>query len=159
MKKVLLFFLLFFSLELFGATDINATADINQTELAVKSKIQELKKQLQTLKAQVSDENMWIKSYASYQTAMQVKKNLKKIHSRIRYLKRHARTSNDKSELSALIDKQKILDTQINNLSTRVASSSFISPIATAVLFAINIPMATASPWRYFLYCVWLSIT
>ena len=89
------------------------------------TKIQKYQMQLQALKTQISDENMWIKSYASYLTAMDVKNNLEKIKARIKYLKRHAKTASDKSELSALVDKQKILASQINNLKGDFALAPF----------------------------------
>jgi len=118
------------SVESNASKEMNATqADLDALKLketlAINAKIQKYQEQLQNLKMQISDENMWIKSYASYLTAMDVKNNLEKIKARIKYLKRHAQTASDKSELNALIDKQKILASQINNLKGDFALAPF----------------------------------
>jgi len=112
------------------STEVNATqAEIDaqklKERLAINAKIERYQKELQTLKTQISDENMWIKSYASYLTALDVKNNLQKIKARIKYLKRHARTVNDKSELNALVDKQQILASQVGNLKGDFALAPF----------------------------------
>ncbi len=127
MNAKLLIFLFLFLQTLNAAVDINTTVDENRSEeqiLAIQAqqesakndKIQEYKTQLETLKRQISDENMWIKSYASYLTALDVKNNLENIKARINYLSKHAKTPSEKSELSALKDKQKILATQVGTL-------------------------------------------
>ena len=113
-----------------SSTESNATNDkillIKAEQEAKKyAKIKEDKEALKTLKMQISDENMWTKSYASYLTALDVKKNLAKIKKRIRYLSRHARTASAKSELNALIDKQKILATQVDDLKGGFALAPF----------------------------------
>jgi len=142
--KSLLWFILFVQI-VHGATlqrgaastqESNASKEVNATQaevdaqklqqaLLLNAKIQKYQKQLQNLKTQISDENMWIKSYASYLTALDVKNNLQKIKARIKYLKRHAKTVSDKSELSALIDKQKILASQVDNLKGDFALAPF----------------------------------
>ena len=89
------------------------------------------KSHLADLKAQISNENMWIKSYASYLTAVNVKNNLERLKKRIKYLSRHARSKSDKDELNALIDKQNILATQLGSLkdsSTLAPFSELITP-------------------------------
>jgi small-conductance mechanosensitive channel len=132
-----LFIFLFLCLQtLNAAVDMNVSVDDNRSEeqiLAIQAqqesakndKIQEYKTQLETLKTQISDENMWIKSYASYLTALDVKNNLESIKARINYLSKHAKTASEKSELSALKDKQKILATQVETLKGDFALAPF----------------------------------
>ena len=140
--KALIVFALFLEMLHAGSAESNITAEVNTTVesnttaaelnkqriqkmLELNAKIHQYQTQLQNLKSQISEENMWIKSYASYLTAMDVKNNLEKIKARIKYLKKHAKTASDKSELNALIDKQKILASQVNNLKGDFALAPF----------------------------------
>ncbi len=127
---------LLFLQTLYANVDSNSSAESNVTnnkillrkaeqEAKKYAKIKEDKETLKTLKRQISNENMWTKSYASYLTALDVKNNLSKIKKRIRYLSRHARTASAKSELNALIDKQKILATQVDDLKGGFALAPF----------------------------------
>ena len=127
---------LLFLQTLYANVESNSSAENNVTNnkiLLIKAeqeakkyaKIKEDKETLKTLKRQISNENMWTKSYASYLTALDVKNNLSKIKKRIRYLSRHARTASAKSELNALIDKQKILATQVDDLKGGFALAPF----------------------------------
>ena len=127
---------LLFLQTLYANVESNSTTESNVTNeevLLIKAKqeakkyakIKEDRETLKTLKMQISDENMWTKSYASYLTALDVKNNLSKIKKRIRYLSRHARTASAKSELNALIDKQKILATQVDDLKGGFALAPF----------------------------------
>jgi len=123
---------------LYANTESNSSVDSNLTNentavLLKKAqeesrKYEEINKERDTLtnlKMQISDDNMWIKSYASYLTALDVKNNLDKIKARIKYLSKHARNASDKSELNALIDKQKILATQVDNAKGDFALAPF----------------------------------
>ena len=78
--------------------------------------MQRYREQLLKIEKEISDENMWVKSYASYLTAQEVKQNLQKIRERIEYLSKHAKTMNDRDELNALISKESILASQIDKL-------------------------------------------
>jgi len=131
-------FLLLFLQTLYADTESNSSVDSNLTNenaavLLKKAeeesrKYVEIKKErdrLKNIRAQISDENMWIKSYASYLTALDVKNNLDKIKARIKYLSKHAKSASDKSELNALIDKQKILATQVDNAKGDFALAPF----------------------------------
>ena len=124
------------SVELNSSVDVNSSADLNATaekilaeqeqkDIARYAKIKEDKKQLEDLKLQISDENMWIKSYASYLTAIDVKNNLESIKKRIKYLSKHAKSASDKDELNALTNKQNILATQLGSLKDNSSIAPF----------------------------------
>ena len=109
------------------AQDINATKQaLIEARLAeeaaqkAKRRIQKMIRQYTTelnqLESQVSDENVWIKSYASYLTSLEVKQNLDAIKKRIKWLSKHAKSSSDMDELTGLISKENILTSQINKL-------------------------------------------
>ncbi len=72
--------------------------------------------QLNQLESQISDENVWIKSYASYLTSLEVKRNLDTIKKRIKWLSKNAKTPSDMDELTGLMSKESILTSQINKL-------------------------------------------
>jgi len=119
MRLFLAFLLLFtlFSPLAFAEDDQNTTLQNEQQEaLVVQEKIDKYLKELESLNGQISDENVWIKSYASYLTSIEVKKNLDLIKKRIKWLSKHAKTSSDMDELTGLISKEDILASQINKL-------------------------------------------
>ncbi len=74
---------------------------------------------LQEIENKISEENVWMKSYASYLTSIEVREALKKIKKRIAYLKKKGKTPSDMDELAALISKEKILTSQIEALKER----------------------------------------
>jgi len=82
----------------------------------IQKKIRQYTTELNQLESQISDENVWIKSYASYLTSLEVKRNLEKIKKRIQWLSKHAKTPSDMDELTGLISKESILTSQINKL-------------------------------------------
>ena len=67
----------------------------------------------------ISEEKVWMKSYASYLTSLEVRNNLSTITKRIKYLREHAKTLNDNDELEALISKEMILTSQIEKLKSK----------------------------------------
>jgi len=93
-------------------------------------KIAKYENMLATIEADISEENMWIKSYASYLTSLDVKKNLDNIRKRIQYLSKNAKTAGDRDELNALISKESILASQIDKLKGESNSpfSELITP-------------------------------
>jgi len=95
-----------------------------------KQKIQEYEQELRQIESEISDENMWVKSYASYLTSLDVKKNLEAIRQRIQYLSKNAKTPSDRDELNALISKESILASQIDKLKGNSSSpfSELITP-------------------------------
>ncbi len=86
-----------------------------QRQLELSSYLQKL----QEVENKISEENVWIKSYASYLTSIEVREALKKIKKRVAYLKKKGKTPNDMDELAALISKEKILTSQIEALKKR----------------------------------------
>jgi len=137
--RFLLVIVLFLSSILIAQENSQATQELEkekiQKEKIEKEKIQKEKlaeyiKQINSLENEISKENVWIKSYASYLTYMDVRASLSKIKKRIRYLKKRARKSKQKDELNALISKEKILTSQIEKLKDKDSSpfSKLITP-------------------------------
>jgi small-conductance mechanosensitive channel len=92
----------------------------NAEEARVKEeKIKNYLSELQKLENEISQEQVWMKSYASYLTSLEVREGLKKITKRIDYLKKNRKTLSDRDELSALISKEKILTSQIEQLKEK----------------------------------------
>lgn len=113
MKKSLLFFLLLvFQTFLFAAEDGNLSTE----GLYSKEQIKEYENELLKIDATFSDENVWIKSYATYLAALRVKDELDKIKQRIKWLTKHGQTAREVDELNGLIAKESILTTQIGQL-------------------------------------------
>jgi len=143
MKIVYILLFTFIALYAENVEDVNLTQEqkiaiakqIEQNELAKKEEkrlqqIKVYKNKLQEIEAEISEENVWIKSYASYITALSVKKNLEKIRKRIKYLSKHAKNATDKDELNGLISKENILTSQISKLkeSSNSPFSELITP-------------------------------
>jgi len=82
----------------------------------IQQKIQTYLNELHNLDAQISDENVWVKSYASYLASLEIKNNLENIRRRIEWLSKHAKSSSDFDELNGLISKERILASQIDKL-------------------------------------------
>ena len=131
MKKIFLYALLFLASFLYAVdtnsiTSIPSIDDVNQTQIEQERLEQEKQKReqeiekhlakLQEIEQEISQEKVWMKSYASYLTSLDVRNSLEKIKERIDYLKKHAKNLNDKDELNALISKKMILTSQIEKL-------------------------------------------
>ncbi|QOP46711.1 mechanosensitive ion channel [Sulfurimonas paralvinellae] len=114
------------------ATDNNVTDAKQQAEKQriIQSQISDYMTELNRLESQISDENVWIKSYASYLTSLDVKSNLDKIKKRIKWLSKHAKTSSDIDELNGLISKENILTSQVDQLKGKSSApfSNLITP-------------------------------
>jgi len=84
---------------------------------------------LKEIESKISKENVWIKSYASYLTYMDVRASLNEIKKRIRYLK-NGKTITQEDELNALVSKEKILTVQIEKLKEKDSApfSKLITP-------------------------------
>ncbi len=93
-----------------------------EVEILRQQKIAMYKDKLTALEKEISSENTWIKSYASYLTSLEVRTNLKKIEKRIKHLTRHAKSISEKDELNALIAKVSILNSQVNKLKGKDAA-------------------------------------
>ena len=126
--KIVLSFLIFF---LVFSNCSFANEELNATQIQQKeSFILEAHKTIQEIEVEISDANIWIKSYASYLTSIEVKENLKKIKKRIRYLTRHARRMEQRDELNGLIAKENILQAQLGKLKGNTDSpfANLITP-------------------------------
>jgi small-conductance mechanosensitive channel len=114
----LIFFLLFTTC-VFAIDNNEVEPNADQVEAINKQKIEKIafyENKLRSIEKEISDENMWVKSYSSYLTSLDVKNNLKKIKKRINYLSKHAKTLSDRDELNALISKESILTSQVEKL-------------------------------------------
>ena len=102
----------------------------SDTKLEKMQLIEDYKEQLAGFEKDISSENTWIKSYASYLTSVDVKNNLIKIRKRKNYLKRYATTPSDKDELNALVAKENILFSQVQKLkgTSSAPFSELITP-------------------------------
>jgi len=79
----------------------------------------------------IQKDSVWLKSYASYLTSLDVRENLTKIRKRIRYLsKKRRKKISESDELTALISKEKILASEIEKLKKKGTApfSSLITP-------------------------------
>ena len=129
MKKLFLL-LLFLSSLLFAQKqiDVNATFNIDKLKTIEqkKEKISAYLEELKILEDAITQEKVWMKSYASYLTFIDVMSQLKNIKKRISYLKKRVvylkkknRLNDEKDELEALISKEKILTSQIEKLNEK----------------------------------------
>ena len=123
--RFLLFLLsiLFSSLLQAEVAALDDSAVKKENEIA--QKIENYEQTLQAIESEISEENMWMKSYSSYLTSMDVKQNLEAIKKRIKYLSKHAKTDADNEELIGLISKQNILASQIEKLKGSGSSAPF----------------------------------
>jgi len=142
MKQIFLL-LLVLATSLFSENaDINAKLEINKEQVAQKLKLEQedirkekLSNTVESIK-NIEDEieqkdSVWLKSYASYITSIDVRKSIKKIKKRISYLKKRRRKTKEQvDELAALISKERILAFEIEKLKRKDTApfSSLISP-------------------------------
>ena len=83
---------------------------------ADEKKVQEYLQQLKELDSKIAQKGVWTKSYESYLTSLEVRKKLKDIKDKIKYLKKRAKTIIQKDELNSLISKKNILTAQMKDL-------------------------------------------
>ena len=96
--------------------DINVSDTNESTKVLLAEQITKYTTELKDIDNKISDENVWIKNYASYLTSLDVKNNLDTIKKRIKWLSKHAKGSNDIDALNELISKESILASQIEKL-------------------------------------------
>jgi len=132
-----------------ASDELNATALVLQKQkalaeekLAKEQKIVSYNQELENIEKNISDENSWIKSYASYLTSLEVKTNLAKINKRIKYLAKHAKNTAQHDELNALISKKNILSSQVEKLKGNEGApfSELITPPVIDETDKINNP-------------------
>lgn len=123
---------------LFAQIDAQTKVDVDKETL-----VQELKDQknikiaqyltlLNDIEEEIQDEKVWTKSYSTYLTSLEVKKNLRELKKRIKYLKRYQKKTDSKEELDSLLAKEEILESQSAQLkdSYSVPFSELITPPA-----------------------------
>ncbi len=131
MKKIVFCFLIVSSL-LFSDS-IKKDANINKQEQeqaklaeedAKKDKIENYISELKNIEHRISKkDSVWMKSYASYLTSIDVRESLEGIKNRIEYLqKKRDKSFTEADELSALISREKILTAQIEKLKKKDSS-------------------------------------
>ncbi|MEN8302650.1 MAG: mechanosensitive ion channel domain-containing protein, partial [Campylobacterota bacterium] len=137
MKFLLLSFLLFYSLLLSAELTIEERVSLIKKEKAEAQKesdrleqIERYRVELQALEQIIFKEKVWMKSYASYVTSIEVRDNLAKIKKRINHLSKKAKTTSDHDELNALLSKENILTSQIEKLKGKYDApfSKLITP-------------------------------
>ncbi|MBU1216292.1 mechanosensitive ion channel [bacterium] len=107
----------------------NQTQTADKQEELRKEKLSEYLSKLEKLEQEISKEKVWMKSYSSYLTSIEVRDGLKKIRDRINYLKNRGSSLIDKDELNSLLSKEKILASQIDQLKDR--DSALFSKLLT----------------------------
>lgn len=123
MKKVLIF--LCFTIAVFASnTEVKLSkAELENIEHAIELERQDniarYLKTIEQLEKEILKEQVWMKSYASYLTSLEVRESLTNIKKRIDYLTKKAKTVNEFDELSALISKEKIITSQIEQLKEK----------------------------------------
>ncbi|MEA3228984.1 MAG: mechanosensitive ion channel [Campylobacterota bacterium] len=106
---------------------------IRQNELketkARKEKISKYLIELEMIEQEILQEQVWMKSYSSYLTSLEVRDSLKKIRQKISFLKQQGNYLVDKDSLSSLVSKERILATQVNRLEEK--GSALFSKLLT----------------------------
>ncbi len=132
MLKILLS-LLFVSLALFAENN-ETVVDTNTTMSTQEFQEQERVKKLEEIRTErissfvssldkieekIAKEKVWMKSYSSYITSLDIRGKLDTIKTRITYLEQHGKSIGELDELNALISKEKILASQIDKLEEK----------------------------------------
>jgi len=134
--KQLLLSLLFFTSLLASNNDINSTLQeqlkaklLLEKENARIEKIDSYLKELFFLESEIVKEKVWMKSYSSYLTSIDVRNTLSEMRKRIKYLQKKGKTQADKDELNSLVSKEIILATQVDQLKEK--DSALFSQLLT----------------------------
>ena len=122
--KQIFFLLLFMSLSLFAQNeDANSTIEVEEAQIKLeeerKNRIVDYLLDLENIEEKIAKEKVWMKSYASYMTSLDIRSKLENIKNRIKYLKKNGSTISELDELNALISKEKILASQIEKLKEK----------------------------------------
>jgi len=116
--------------------------EAEEKESARISQINSLKTTLDSIDKEVDAKSVWMKSYSSYLTSLDIKNSLEQIKKRITYLGKYAKTTSDRDELNALISKEKILSLQVAKLKgeSDAPFSKLITPPAIQEYVEITNP-------------------
>ncbi len=141
---------LFFVVVTLFANDENFAKDINITQALLekekkeseiarqekirkekikKSKIDEYLRELNSLENLILKEQVWMKSYSSYLTSLDIRTSLQKIRDKIASIKSSDLLLIDKDKLNSLISREKILATQVERLNKK--DSALFSKLLT----------------------------
>ncbi|RLA76772.1 MAG: mechanosensitive ion channel family protein [Epsilonproteobacteria bacterium] len=93
--------------------------EIEKKEQKRKAKISSYALELQRIENEILLEKVWMKSYASYLTSLDIREQLLKITSRIKKLKKKKKNIQTMDELNTLISKEKILSSQMEKLKEK----------------------------------------
>ncbi|OIP54222.1 MAG: hypothetical protein AUK54_06845 [Helicobacteraceae bacterium CG2_30_36_10] len=146
MNKLFFSFLLvsciLFAKDVVSENNLTAQQTLIEQEEQNKKAVSNYFAELKILEEKISSEKVWMKSYASYLTSLEVRENLDKIRQRINYLKRKAQSASEKDELSALVSKEKILASQIEMLKEKDSApfSKLLTPPNVEDIPAITNP-------------------
>ena len=127
-----IFFLIFFlSFSVFAEDIVLGVPTVN-TEIIDISELQKIKKEekrkskitkylneLDKIEITIAKEKVWMKSYASYMTSLDIRDKLEKIKIRIKFLQKEGKSIVELDELNALMSKEKILTVQIEKLKEK----------------------------------------
>ena len=127
--KQIFFLIVLCSVTLFAEQKNNVpieAIELTQSENLQSKEDEEREKRIRTylaeldrIEAKISKETVWMKSYASYMTSLDIRSKLEAIKKRIKFLKAKGRTISELDELNALISKEKILASQIEKLKEK----------------------------------------
>ncbi|WP_310441426.1 mechanosensitive ion channel domain-containing protein [Sulfurimonas sp.] len=131
MKKI--FFYLLLASSLLYSESVRSAAKVTEQELEqiriaeeniIKEKISQYVIELRDIEEKIAKkDSVWMRSYASYLTSLEVRDSLDKIVERINYLqKKRDKTLSETDELNALIAREKILTSQIEKLKKKDSS-------------------------------------
>jgi small-conductance mechanosensitive channel len=145
--KILVLFLLLIS-SLAAANSVEDEQKLIRFELEKedirKEKIVEFITKLEKLEEIIVNKNsIWMNSYASYLTSLDVRESLEKIKKRINYLsKKRNKSLTQKDELNALISRKQILTSQMQELKKKDSSpfSELLTPSNIDEIPAITNP-------------------
>ncbi len=90
-----------------------------EKEEAKKEKIYTFLSDLEAIEESIAVEKVWMKSYASYMSSLDIRAKLENIKNRIKFLENEGESVTDVDELNALISKEKILASQIGKLKEK----------------------------------------
>lgn len=131
MIKIIAFFL--FSLSLFAENNASlALIDVKIDALKIQEELKAKKleeqrayriiifvSKLDKIEEKIAKEKVWMKSYASYMTSLDIRAKLENIKNRIHFLEKNGKSISDLDELNALISKETILASQIEKLKEK----------------------------------------
>ncbi|MCD4667644.1 MAG: mechanosensitive ion channel [Sulfurimonas sp.] len=127
-KIFFLFLFLFLTSVLLSEDKLPSSSELQKiVDLKEQERVEEKRKSdiakylvdLEQIELKIDEEKVWMKSYASYMTSLDIRDKLEKIKSRIKYLQKKGKSIIELDELNALISKEKILAAQIEKLEEK----------------------------------------